>query len=98
MPRLYHVGLHRTRLARRMIKRERALALYIVVPPLTQRIVQANQHLRTTTRELRSGELLLVVFLKSGGELAGYSVVAEDRFDGWRGSGHVVIRDFDRGS
>lgn len=51
-----------------MIKRKRALTLDIIVPPIFELVVCADNDLPTPSRQLHGRQLLLVVFLEGGNE------------------------------
>lgn len=66
---LRYVALYCARLLRRVIKIKGALCLDIVVTPLAQRVVGANQDLGASAGELCGGELLFIVFFVCGRKL-----------------------------
>ena len=78
---LKHIALHGARLSRSVIEIKRALCLYIIVSPVSQRVVFANQYFCAASGELGRRELLFVVFLKGWSKITLHRVVFEYRFD-----------------
>jgi hypothetical protein len=76
----------------RMVVGKRALIFRVVVPPVAQRVVRTNDDVFVASGELDQGELLFVVFLKRGFQLALYRVFAEDVLDGYWESGDTIRR------
>lgn len=81
MLRLYNVALYCTGFLCCVVKVEGALCLGVVVAPVAQRVVRADEDLGAAAGELGCGELLLVVLLVCRGELCLYVVVADDLLD-----------------
>ena len=80
MLRLHHVALHCASLLCRMVEIERALGLGVVVAPIAQRVVGADEDIGAAAGELGRGVLLLVVLLVCGCEVRLY-VAIDDRLD-----------------
>lgn len=78
---LQHMALHRARLSRSVVKVKAALGLDIVVAPIAQRVVGADNDLCGAAGELRGRVLVFVVLLERGPEFALHVVVADDRLD-----------------
>jgi hypothetical protein len=89
---LHHIASHVARgsTQARMVVGKRALVLRVVVPSIAQRVVRTNDDVVVASRELNQGELLFVVFLKRGFQLALYRVFAEDVLDGYWGSVNTI--------
>lgn len=84
MFRLDSVRLHVRRFLRDRIERERAPALDIVVSPVSERVVRADQDILPTTGQLDAGQLLLVVLLERWASLLEQGrVVFRQGFDVW---------------
>jgi hypothetical protein len=78
---LCYVALYRAGLLCRVVEVEGALCLDIVVSPVTQRVVGADQDLGAAAGQFGGGELLLVVLLISWCELGLDILVLDDRLD-----------------
>ena len=78
---LHDVALYRARLLCRMVEVKGALCLNVVVAPVAQRVVGADQDLGAAAGELCGRKLRLVVLLVCRGELGFYVAIAEDRLD-----------------
>lgn len=78
---LCYVTLYRASLLCRVVEIEGALCLDIVVAPVAQRVVGADQDLSAAAGELRGGELLLVVLLVSWRKLSLDVLVLDHRLN-----------------
>lgn len=78
---LRYIALYRTRLLCGVVEVEGALCLDVVVSPVAERVVGADQNLGAAARELCGDELLFVVLLVCGCKLSLYVFVLNDRLD-----------------
>lgn len=73
---LERMALHATRLLRSMIKLEAGRVCNIIVPPVPERIVWADNDGLAAAGQLHRGELLFIILLKRGAQLL---------YDAWLG-------------